>query len=118
MKNTNNDSAKMKGGVVHHPLCLCTIVRDSDVTPIVTPERSRPTGHNGSGHHAASGLINRIVLHIEDLSIAARRCSVVGVPSGSFRKSERRSAASTPSARRASRYRSSDWEPSAFETRA
>ena len=44
MKNTNNDSAKMKGGVVHHPLCLCTIVRDSDVTPIVTPERSSRRG--------------------------------------------------------------------------
>ena len=90
----------MNGGVVPPPsvfgtppLCPCPIVRDPSRDPHRDPGTVQPTGQHGAGHHAASGPINRVVLHIEYRSIAARRCALVGVPSGSWRKSLRRSAA-------------------------
>ena len=39
-----------------------------------------------NNHVAASGLINRMVLHVEQRSIAPRAVVLVGVPSGSWLK--------------------------------
>ena len=47
------------------------------------PGTVQRSAHN---HVAASGLINRMVLHVEKRSIATRAVVLVGVPSGSWLK--------------------------------
>ena len=93
--------------LVHSPICLCTILLDPRHDPHRDPGTVHTTGQNGaSQNNAASGLTNRIVLHIEYRSIAALRCSLVGAPSGSFcNNSTRSSNTGSRAAERTSRAR-------------
>ena len=87
----NNDGETWTGGVPHPPplfvphppLCRCGMVEDPGQDPCQDPGTVQRSANN---HVAASGLINRMVLHVEKRSIATRAVVLVGVPSGSWLK--------------------------------
>ena len=65
------------------PLCRCGMFEDPGQDPCQDPGTVQRSANN---HVAASGLINRMVLHVEKRSIATRAVVLVGVPSGSWLK--------------------------------
>ena len=105
----NNDGETWTGGVPHPPFCLChtspsvgvACSRTPARTPARTPRTVQTTGQHRAPHVAASGLMSRIVLHVEKRSIAPRAVALTGVPSGSWLKYRYRSdACSQPPASR------------------
>ena len=72
--------------VPHLPLCRCGMFEDPGEDPGQDPRTIQTTGQHRAPHVAASGLMSRIVLHVEKRSIAPRAVVLVGVPSGSWLK--------------------------------